>query len=220
MKRLIPIFIVVATLFFSACNHATSPTGNATAPTPMERPASEVPSSTPDGQAALNTPPALPELPIVYYYFIAVEGHTYPAGSVVILPDALVLGPTLSKSARSPDPIANISSSLLVMLHDPRNAWASGEVGIASITFDEGNAGVELQGEDSAVGDIVLIAARYQILLTVFAEGAVQTATVTLNGENIANLGVSHTSQAKPADFAYTRAEIEAFMAENAYPPP
>jgi len=131
-----------------------------------------------------------------------------------------VLGPTLSKSARSPDPIANISSSLLVMLHDPRNAWASGEVGIASITFDEGNAGVELQGEDSAVGDIVLIAARYQILLTVFAEGAVQTATVTLNGENIANLGVSHTSQAKPADFAYTRAEIEAFMAENAYPPP
>jgi hypothetical protein len=220
MKRLIQFFIFVATLLFSACNRATSPTGGAIALTPMERPASEVPSATPDIQAALNTPPALPELPIVYYYFIAIESHTYPAGSVVILPDELVLGPTLSKSARSPDPITNISSALLAMLNDPRNAWASGEVGIASITFDEGNASVELQGEYSAVGDIVLIAARYQILLTIFAEETVQTATVTLNGENIANLGVSHTSQAKPADFAYTRAEIEAFMAENAYTPP
>jgi hypothetical protein len=79
---------------------------------------------------------------------------------------------------------------------------------------------VVLEGEYFGVGDVTLIAARDQILLTVFAEDAVQTATITLNGKNIANMGVSHSSQAKPEDYAYTRAEIEAFMEENAYGEP
>jgi hypothetical protein len=106
------------------------------------------------------------------------------------------------------------------MLDDPRNAWTSSDVNIASITFDRGAAGVALEGEYFAVGDILLIAAREQILLTVFAEAAVQTAIITLNGKNIVNLGVSHISQAQPEDYVYTRAEIEAFLAENAYPTP
>ena len=50
-----------------------------------------------------------------------------------------------------------------------------------------------------------------QILMTVFAETSVQTAAVTLNGECIGNLGISHDSEARPADYAYTRTEIEAF---------
>ncbi|MCJ7622841.1 MAG: hypothetical protein MUO76_05005 [Anaerolineaceae bacterium] len=74
-----------------------------------------------------------------------------------------------------------------------------------------------LEGEFFGAGDVVLIAAREQILLTVFTEASVQTATITLNGKNIANLGISHSSQAKPADYTYTRAEIETFIAENAY---
>jgi hypothetical protein len=65
-----------------------------------------------------------------------------------------------------------------------------------------------------------MIAARMQILMTVFAEAAVQTATVTLNGKNIANLGISHESEAKPAGYAFSRGEIESYMAKNAYKSP
>jgi len=102
------------------------------------------------------------------------------------------------------------------MINDPRNAWTSTDVGITSITFREGAANVVLEGEFFGAGEVVLIAARAQILLTVFAEASVQTATITLNGKNIANLGISQSSQATPADYTYTRAEIETFMAENA----
>ena len=174
------------------------------------------PSPTPANLHATDTPPAQPPVPIVYYYFVAIEGKSPPAGSVVILPDVLILGPTLSDIARSPDTATNIGSALQTMINDPRNAWTSTDVGITSITFREGAANVVLEGEFFGAGDVVLIAARAQILLTVFTEASVQTATITLNRKNIANLGISH-SEAKPADYTYTRAEIETFMAENAY---
>ena len=77
-----------------------------------------------------------------------------------------------------------------------------------------------LQGEYFAPGDIVLIAARYQMLLTVFAEAAVETATITINGKNIANLGNSDPFGGYPEDYTYTRTDIETFMAENAYKVP
>jgi hypothetical protein len=163
-----------------------------------------------------NTPEPSP-VPIVYYYFVELEGKSPPAGSVVILPDILILGPALSDIARSPDTATNIGSALQTMITDPRNEWTSTDVNITSITFREGAAYGVLEGEYFGAGDIVLIAARAQILMTVFAEASVQTATITLNGKNIANLGISHGSQVKPADFTYTRADIETFMAENAY---
>jgi hypothetical protein len=84
----------------------------------------------------------------------------------------------------------------------------------------DGAANVELEGVYSAPGDIVLIAARQQIILTVFAEEAVQTAVITLNGENIVNLGISTSSEAKPNDYVITRAEVQAFLAENAHSNP
>jgi len=177
-------------------------------------------SPTPSSLLDTDTPPAQPPLPILYYYFVETEGESPPAGSVVILSDVLILGPTLSDIARSPDTATNIGSGLQVMLNDPRNAWTSTDVGITSITFRKGTTNVVLDGEYFGAGDVVLIAARAQILLTVFAEASVQAATITLNGKNIANLGISHSSEAKPADYTYTRAEIEIFMAENAYENP
>jgi hypothetical protein len=165
----------------------------------------------------MTSVPAQPSVPIVYYYFVAVESGTFPAGSVTILPDVLILAPTLSDMARSTDVVANIGSALQAMIHDPRNAWTSSNLGITSITFSEGNADVLLQGEISGTGDVVLVAARMQIIMTVFAEASVQTATITLNTESIGNLGISHGSEAKPTDYRYTRDEIEIFMVENAY---
>jgi len=175
------------------------------------------PTATKTPVLATETPTAQPPVPIVYYYFVDMEGESPPAGSVVILPDILILGPTLSDTARSPDTATNIGSALQAMIDDPRNAWTSTDIGITSLSFREGAANVVLEGEYFGAGDVVLIAARAQILLTVFAEASVQTATITLNGKNIANLGISHSSEAKPADYTYTRAEIETFMAKNAY---
>jgi len=103
------------------------------------------------------------------------------------------------------------------MINDPRNVWTSTQVGITSVTFEEGVAHVVLDGEFFGAGDVILIAARMQILMTVFTDASVQSATVSINGKNIANLGISHLSEVKPDGFVYTRAEIETFMAENAY---
>ena len=77
-----------------------------------------------------------------------------------------------------------------------------------------------LQGEYYGAGDVVLIAASMQILMTVFTNASVQTATVTLNGDTIGNMGVSNSMYAKPANYVFTRAEIETFMNEHAYVSP
>ena len=74
-----------------------------------------------------------------------------------------------------------------------------------------------LQGEYFGVGDVTLIAASQQILLTVFANANVHTATVTLNGDTVGNMGVSNSMHAKSADYVFTRTEIEAYMNEHAY---
>ena len=74
-----------------------------------------------------------------------------------------------------------------------------------------------MQGEYFGTGDVTLIAARMQILTTVFANASVQTATVTLNGDTIGNLGVSHSSNVKHPDYVFTRTEIKTFMNEHAY---
>jgi hypothetical protein len=191
----------------------TIPTKTST-PKPTNTPE---PSPTTANIHVTEAPPAQPSGSIVYYYFVPVESEIPPAGSVVILPDILILGPAQSDIARSPDTATNIRSALQALVDDPRNAWTSADVDISSVTFRDGAVNVVLKGEYFGPGDVVLIAARVQILLTVFAEASVQTAMITLNGRNIANLGISHISQAKPTGYAYTRAEIETFMAENAY---
>lgn len=184
------------------------------------------PTNTPEPSpttANLHVPEASPAQPsgsIVYYYFVPVENEIPPEGSVVIMPDVLILGPAQSDLARSSDTATNIRSALQAMVDDPRNAWTSTDVGVTSVTVRDGVVNVVLEGEYFGAGDVVLIAARAQILLTVFAEASVQTAMITLNGKNIANLGISHTREAKPADYKVTRAEIETFMAENAYKMP
>ena len=157
------------------------------------------------------------EMPVVYYYFVAIPSNTFPAGSVVFIPDNLILAPTLSEIARTPDTATNIQSGLNAMLNDPRNIWTSENLTITSVNFTDGYATVILSGDISGTGDVVLIATRMQFLMTIFANEAVESATVTLNDENIGNLGISHSSQAKSLDYAYTRTEIEIFMAENSY---
>jgi len=162
------------------------------------------------------TSAAVPER-IIYYYFVPVEEAAYPEGSVVIMPDTYILAPVLSESAYDPDTATDLRTALAAMLRDERNGWTSTNLEIVEVTFNVGHAGVVLQGEYFGVGSVTLIAARMQILLTIFANPAVQTATVTLNGDTIGNLGISHSLEAKPTDYVFTRSEIEVYAAENMY---
>jgi hypothetical protein len=187
---LAPLLILLA-----ACSLTTNP----------EKRSTPIPTNTAESQ-----------MPIVYYYFASIPGNTFPAGSVVIVPDVLILSPALSTIPRSADAAQNVQSAVQAALNDPRNVWTGGAT-IASVTVDAGHAAVALNGDITGVGDAVLVAARMQFLMTVFAEPSIQTVTITVNGQNIGNLGISHSSEAKPDDYAHTRAEIETFMAQNVY---
>ena len=136
------------------------------------------------------------------------------------MPDAYILAPTRSDLIYSPDTAVNLRAALEAVLNDDRNGWISSNLKIVDVTFGNGHANVVLQGEYFGVGDVTLIAASMQILMTVFANATVQTATITLNGDTIGNLGVSNSMNAKPADYVFNRSEIETFMNEHVYVSP
>ena len=136
------------------------------------------------------------------------------------MPETYILAPTLSDAALASEPATNLKSALEAAIQDSRNGWMGDKLEIVSLTFNEGHADILLQGEYFGVGDVTLIAASQQILLTVFANANVQTATVTLNGDTVGNMGVSNSMHAKSADYVFTRAEIETYMSEHAYRSP
>ncbi len=136
------------------------------------------------------------------------------------MPDTYILAQTASDIAYSPDTAADLRAAMEAALQDDRNGWISSNVEVVDVTFRDGHADMALQGEYYGVGDVTLIAARMQIIMTVFANPSVQTASVTLNGDTIGNMGISMSLDAKPADYAFTRDEIETFINENMYVSP
>jgi hypothetical protein len=156
---------------------------------------------------------------IVFYYFVAPAENPIPEGSVAVS-SVYILAPTFSDTTYGPDPVSDLRSALEAVLNDGRNGWISNKLAIVDLTFDDGHANVALEGEYFGAGDVTLIAASMQILMTVFANPSVQTAVITLNGDTIGNLGISNSISAKPADYVFTRAEIETFISEHAYVSP
>jgi hypothetical protein len=157
---------------------------------------------------------------IMYYSFVTVSEKAPPEGSIGIASNAYILAPAQSERASTSDPAQNLTAALEAALQDERNGWINRNLKIVDLTFRDGHAEVVLKGEYFGVGDVTLIAARMQILMTLFANSSVQTARVTLNEDTIANMGISHSLQAKPVNYIFTRAEIEAYRAENAYRKP
>jgi hypothetical protein len=157
---------------------------------------------------------------IVYYHFVNLAEKAPPPGSVVILPDNLVLAPTQLDQVYGSDVATDLRSALQAVLQDKRNAWFGDKLQVSQLTFGGGHANLVLEGKYYAVAPVVLTAARAQILMSLFANPAVQSARVTINGDTIANIAISNSMDAKPADYTYTRTEIETFMAENAYTQP
>jgi hypothetical protein len=225
-KAFIPLFLVISML--ASCNGFTSsPASSPTASKIVTETLAAIPAATfTDTPSPILSPlpPTDTSLPssekIVYYYFVDIAKGVPPEGSVVIMPDVYILAPTLSDMKRSPDTAANLRAALEAVLNDGRNGWISSNLEITNITFADSHANLVLQGEYYGVGDVTLIAASMQILMTVFANASVQTATITLNGDTIGNLGVSISLNAKPTDYVFTRSEIETFMKEHAYESP
>jgi hypothetical protein len=150
---------------------------------------------------------------IVFYHFERGLHH----GRVGGVRTPILLFTTASEEPYTSDTAADLGTALEIVLHDERNGWIGSDLEIVDVTLRDGHADMVLQGEYFGESDEVLGAARMQILLTVFANPSVQTAAVTLNGDTIGNLGIPSSTNAKPADYVYTRAEMETYLIEHYY---
>ena len=184
-------------------------------PTPTSPPLPP-PSSTP----LAFTDPSIPLSERIVYYYLVRSENPIPEGAVLA---AHLLAPTYADETYTSDTAADLRTALQIVQHDGRNSWGAFGVQaeIVDVTFRFGHAKVLLQGEyASAHPSAAPETPRMQILLTVFANPAVQTAAVSFNEDTIANLGVSESGDAKPANYVFTRAEIEAYLKEHAYVAP
>lgn len=157
-----------------------------------------------------------PTSDIVYYRFSnADDVLPLPEGSITILEgepeELLALVPEKITVDGQLDPVQSLSAALREVIACEGNKWTSEDLGIGNVSLEDGHAVVELDGTITGAGGIILVATRIQIVSTVFAEPSVQTATVTLNGECIANLGISHESEARAPDYRYIREEVVGF---------
>ena len=218
MKKMLALIPLILSLL--ACttqpnqSTATEIPATVTEVPPTSTPSLPPPSPTPI-QPTATTVPAVGQ--IVYYYFVDPKAVPYPDGSIIVMPEMYILAPTLSDTAFDSNPAANLKSALEAALKDSRNGWMGDKLEIISLTFSEGHTDILLQGEYFGVGDVTLIAASQQILLTVFANANVHTATVTLNEDTVGNMGVSNSMNARSVDYVFTRAEIETYVSEHAY---
>ena len=195
----------VSTNTFLAVIPTLTPT---VSPTPRQFPLSSTETRDPNSQR------------VVHYYFVDAAKETPPKGSVWITPETYILAPTSSDIMVAPDTVINLKFALQEALNDGRNGWTSSNLNLVDVSFSNGFANVVLQGEYFGVGDVTLMAAKMQILLTIFADETVQSATVTLNGDTIGNLGVSNSMNAKPVDYVFSRSEIETYLSEHTYVSP
>ena len=181
-----------------------------------------VPSPLSSSTALVFTDPSVPlSERIVYYYFVSPAENPIPERTIRW---GGLLAPTYADEAYTSDTAADLRTALGIVLQDGRNYWESDQLEIVDVTFGNGRADIVLQGEYFGLGDGVLCAASLQILFTVFANPAVQTSTVTLNGGLIGNLCLFGPPTPHSDDYlndsVYTRTEIETFMKENAYVSP
>jgi hypothetical protein len=191
-------------------------------PTRHVQPTSVVPTTTP----LAFTDPSIPlSERIVYYYFMEQRENPIPKGTVSVYHR---LAPPYADETYTSGTAADLRTALELVLRDERNVWIGEilEAEIVDVTFRNGHAQVRLQGEyffTSARCEPLCYAlledALTQILLTVFANPAVQTAAVSLNEDTIANLGIFRNRDAKPANYVFRRIEIEMYLAENAARP-
>jgi hypothetical protein len=194
---------------------------------PTTTPFPTFPSPTPLPTIPTFTPLAFtdPSIPlaerIVYYYVMWQPENPIPEGTVHAIH---LFAPAYTDETFTSDTATDLRRALEIILHeDSRRVWYSSDLEIVDVTFGNGHADVVLQGEYLAAGDAQPCAASLQILMTVFANPAVQTAAVTLNERAIGGLCIFRAGDPpliQTVDDVYARAEIETYMKENAYVSP
>jgi hypothetical protein len=218
-QRAIPTATPISLLSLPTVSFRTT---TASTPTPL------LPSSTPLPTIPTFTPLAFtdPSIPlserIVYYYPVWSERDPIPEGTVRAVH---LFAPAYTDETFTSDTAADLRRALEIILHeDSRRVWDSSDLEIVEITFSNGHADVVLQGEYFAMGDAQPCAASLQILMTVFANPSVQTATVTLNGPgpigNRCFFGPPTPPIIPTIDGVYARADIETYLEEHAYVSP
>ena len=173
--------------------------------TPLPLPASPTPWPTiPTYTPLAFTDPSIPlSERIVYYYFVRPAEDPVPEGTVFSAGHPLA--PAYADETYTSDTAADLRMALEIVLHDGRNYWRGSDLEIVEVTFGNGHASIVLQGEYFAAGGGPLWTAGRQILMTVFANPSVRTASISVNGEAVTNMGISNSREALPADYVYTR---------------
>ena len=216
-QRAIPTNTPRALMALPTVSFLTTPSTPGPRP-PTPTPLPTIPSFTP----LVFTDPSIPlSERIVYYYVMWQPENPIPEGTVhAIHPFA----PAYTDETFTSDIAADLRRALEIILHeDSRRVWYSSDLEIVDVTFGNAHTDVVLQGEYFAAGDAQPCAASLQILLTVFANPAVQTAAVTLNEHAIGGLCVFRAGDPpliQTVDDVYARAEIETYMKEHPYVSP
>jgi hypothetical protein len=173
------------------------------------------PTPLPSSTSIVFTDPSIPlSERIIFYRAVAPGQNPIPEGTVLA---GQLFAPTHTDETYTADIASDLTTALEFILHDRDGIW---EISDIEVTVRNAHADVVLQGEYHVAGGGQLWAASWQILMTIFANPSVQTATVTFNGIIIGNLGISRSEDAKPDNYIYPRAEIETYMRENTYEPP
>ena len=198
------------------------PTNTPLPTVPPPTPTRTSPPPSPTSTLLASTDPSIPlSERIVYYYLVEHRENPIPEGAV--LARFSLLAPTYADETYTSDTAADLRTALEIVLHDEINRRPLIGFEIVDVTFRFGHAQVRLQGEYGIGGHslyVPLAESSMQILLTVFANPAVQTAAISLNEDTIGNLGISDSSEAKPANYVFTRAEIETYLEKQAYVAP
>jgi hypothetical protein len=205
-----PVFLPIPTISF--------PTTTSFPTFPSPTPLPTIPTFTP----LAFTDPSIPLAErIVYYYVLWQPENLIPEGTVHAIH---LFAPAYTDETFTADTATDLRRALEIILHkDSRRVWYSSDLEIADVTFGNGHADVVLQGEYFAAGDAQPCAASLQILMTVFANPAVQTAAITLNEHAIGGLCIFRAGDPpliQTVDDVYARAEIETYVKANAYVSP
>lgn len=203
-----PMFFLLPTIAFTTL----TPSPTRASPTPLPT----IPTFTP----FVFSDPSIPlSERIVYYYLVNPAENPLPEGTVRAIH---LFAPAYTDETFTSDTAADLRRALKIILHeDARRIWDSSELEIVEVTFRNGHANVIIEGQALAAGDAQPCAASLQILMTVFANPSVQTATIKLNRGPIGNLCFFGPPTPHQDDYLnddlYTRAEIEKYMKGNAY---
>jgi LysM repeat protein len=141
---------------------------------------------------------------VVYW----LQTNTRSPGSVVVACESII-APTQSTTARTNDAATNIRNSLNALFttgSSTNNLWAGQGLSVQSVTVTNGRANIAITGGLSLTGACADGVMEAQFLLSVFGEAQVQSAYVTVDGQNLVQ--TFDMSGLEPADAVFTPADV------------